>query len=306
MRINRWVAACVTILAMAVAPAAAQAGALGVIVPSYFYPGTGGPGGVGDGWAAMTAAASQIPVTAILNPNSGPGPSADSNFVTALTNLEGAGGKAIAYIYTDYGNAPLATVESQVNTYISQYGPLINGFFLDGMSNLPAQLPYYDTLYAYIKGLSSSYEVVGNPGTATDQSYLAPGTKAADVFLTYENDDQAHPYISSPPPSWVYGYPAGDFASSIYDQPTVAEMQADVNAAISFNVGSVFVTDQTLNPPTGYLYDQLPSYWDQEVAAIKAADAAPEPATLLIWSAAGLVGCAFRIGSRGNSRLRTR
>jgi hypothetical protein len=302
-RMNRGIAG-IAVFAIVMLPVAAQAGALGTIVPSYFYPGTGGPGGSGDGWAAMTTAASQIPLTAILNPNSGPGSSVDSNYVNALTNLEVAGGTAIAYIYTGYGSVPLATVESQVDTYISQYGPLINGFFVDTMSNLPAELSYYESLYAYIKGLNSTYEVVGNAGTATLESYVTSHT--ADVFVTYENDDLAHPYASSPPPSWVYGYPAGDFASVIYDQPSVAGMQADVNTALTYNVGHVYVTDESLNPPTGYLYDRLPSYWDQEVAAIKAADAGvPEPAMLAMWAMAGLVACCLRSRASGSRHARS-
>src|SRR5215469_175100 len=226
VRMNRRIAT-IAVFAFIMLPAAAHAGALGTLVPSYFYPGTGGPGGSGDGWAAMTSAARQIPLTAILNPASGPGPSADPNYTAALTSLESAGGKAIAYVYTGYGAVPEATVESQIDTYISQYGSLINGFFLDGMSNLTTELSYYESVYAYIKGLNSTYEVVGNPGTATLESYVTSQT--ADVFVTYENDDQVHPYTSSPPPAWVYGYPAGDFASIVYDQPSVAGMQADLN-----------------------------------------------------------------------------
>jgi len=49
-----------------------------------------------------------------------------------MTNLENAGGKAVAYVYTNNGSTPVATVESQMTTYISQYGSLIDGFFLDG------------------------------------------------------------------------------------------------------------------------------------------------------------------------------
>ena len=96
-------------------PPSARADRVGVLVPSYFYPGTGGPGGVGDGWAALAAAASQIPVTAILNPDSGPlaGP-ADPNYVNAMTNLENAGGHVVAYVFTNDGNTPLATVEGQI------------------------------------------------------------------------------------------------------------------------------------------------------------------------------------------------
>jgi len=51
-----------------------RADPIAVLVPAYFYPGTGGPGGVGDGWATMAAAASQLPITAIFNPDSGPLP----------------------------------------------------------------------------------------------------------------------------------------------------------------------------------------------------------------------------------------
>ena len=127
------------------------------MIPAYFYPGTGGPGGVGDGWAAMAAAAAQIPLIAILNPDSGPLPGpADPNYVTALTDLEKAGGKVDAYIYTDDGNSPLATVEGEASTYIGQYGSLINGFFIDGMFLLPSTLSYYQSLDSYIKGLNAS------------------------------------------------------------------------------------------------------------------------------------------------------
>ncbi len=73
-RLPRVLCVVAALAAMAAAPTSARAGGVGVLVPSYFYPGTGGPGGVGDGWAAMAAAASQIPVTAILNPDSGPLP----------------------------------------------------------------------------------------------------------------------------------------------------------------------------------------------------------------------------------------
>src|SRR5271166_6644793 len=92
-------------------PAPVEAGSMGALVPAYFYPGTGGPGGTGDGWAAMASAASQIPITAIFNPDSGPAPGPpDPSYVSALTNLENAGGRVIAYVPTFYTATPLATV----------------------------------------------------------------------------------------------------------------------------------------------------------------------------------------------------
>jgi Spherulation-specific family 4 len=266
------------------APATVAAGDMRVLVPAYFYPGTGGPGGVGDGWAAMAAAASQVSVTAIFNPDSGPLPGpVDPNYVTAMTNLELAGGKSVAYIYTDYGHTPLATVEGEISTYLGQYGNLtsnpvsnlINGFFFDGMSTAPGEVSYYQSLYSYVKGLGAQYEVIGNPGTATNSSYLAASPPAADTFMTYEGSASGYTSAnSSTGPSSLY-------SNTIYDQPTVSGMQADITFAAQNNVGYVYVTDQSLNPPTGYLYDQLPSYWDQEVATIAAASV-PEPGSITL------------------------
>jgi hypothetical protein len=145
-------------------PTPSTAAAVGVIVPAYFYPGTGGPGTVGDGCAALDAAAAQIPVIAIVNPASGPGPAEDPNYAAAMTSLEKAGGKADAYIFTNDGSTSLATVEGEITTYLSQYGSLINGFFLDGMLVTPSTLSYYQPIDSYIKSFSPSYTVIGNPG----------------------------------------------------------------------------------------------------------------------------------------------
>jgi hypothetical protein len=260
------------------------AGVIGVIVPAYFYPGTGGPGGAGDGWAAMAAAAAQIPLTAILNPDSGPQPGpADPNYVSALTNLESAGGKVDAYIYTDDGNTSLATVESEASTYISQYGNLIDGFFIDGMLVSPSTLSYYQSLDSYIKGLNASYSVIGNPG----QPFLngvAPADylSTADVFDIFEGPSSGfanYPYGLN----WFQSYASNRFSNTIYDAASSA-LSADIKRAVQLNAGDVYVTDQTLPNP----YDELPSYWDQEVADIKGLSV-PEPGTLPMLVVAGLV-----------------
>ncbi len=264
-------------------PARVAAGSVSALVPAYFYPGTGGPGGVGDGWAAMASAASTISITAIFNPDSGPLPGPpDPNYVTAMTNLELAGGKAVAYIDTDYGGVTLPNVESQIGTYLSQYGSLINGFFFDRMSNLPGEVSYYQSIYSYVKSLSSSYAVIGNPGTATNSAYLNASPPTASTFLTYEGS--AAGYTSANTSTG----PSSQYANVVYDQPTVAGMEANIGFAASNNVGYVYVTDQTLNPPTGYLYDQLPSYWDQEVTAIAGASV-PEPGAMALMTSGCLL-----------------
>lgn len=264
-------------------PAPCLAGVEGILVPAYFYPGTGGPGGVGDGWAAMASAAAQVPVTAIFNPDSGPLPGpADPNYVTAMTNLENAGGKVVGYVFTDDGNTSLATAEGQISTYITQYGSLINGFFLDAMDLLPSTLSYYQSLDSYIKGLDSAYRVIGNPGEpfqngVSSSAYLS----TADVFNIFEGSGSS---FSSYPDglNWFEGYPSGRFSNFIYDVPS-SGMLADIDAAEQLNAGYVYVTDQTTPNP----YAQLPSYWDQEVSAVAAS--VPEPATLPMLALGGLV-----------------
>jgi hypothetical protein len=277
---------CVGLAVILQSPGSCRADSLGTIVPAYFYPGTGGPGGVGDGWAAMTAAASQIPITAIFNPDSGPmaGPP-DPNYVTAMTNLEAAGGKAVAYVYTNNGSDSLSSVESQMSTYISQYGSLIDGFFLDAMDITPGTLSYYQSLDSFIKGLSSSYTVIGNPGQpflngVTPTEYLS----TADIFDIFEGPNTAppgDPGFNNYPygQNWFESYPSDRFSNTIYDAPTTSAMLADITQAVNLNAGDVYITDQMGSNP----YAALPSYWDQEVAAIASAPGPtplPEPSPL--------------------------
>src|SRR6516162_2953037 len=103
-----------TCAALLVLPAPCLADTVGTIIPAYFYPGSGGTDGFTDGWAEMAAAASKIHLTAVANPSSGPGPSADPNYKTAMANLEAAGGHVVGYIFTDFGARSLASVESDV------------------------------------------------------------------------------------------------------------------------------------------------------------------------------------------------
>jgi hypothetical protein len=248
----------------------------------------------------MAAAAGQIQVTAVFNPDSGPLPGPpDPNYVTAMTNLENASGKAVGYVYTDNGSAPLASVEGQVSTYISQYGSLIDGFFLDGMSVTPSTLSYYQSLDSYIKGLNSSYTVIGNPGQpylngVSPSQYLS----TADVFDIFEGPNTApagDPGFNNYPSgqNWFQSYPSDRFSNTIYDAPTTSAMLADLSQAAQLNAGHVYITDQTASNP----YAQLPSYWDQEVSAIASL---PEPSPL---ACSLVLGSLIALGARWRGRL---
>jgi hypothetical protein len=253
---------------------------MGIIVPSYFAPGTGGPGGVGDGWAAMAAAAAKVPIIAIFNPNSGPlaGPPSQA-YANAFTQLENAGGKVVAYVWTDNGDEPIATVESEISTYITQYGSAIDGFMLDGMLVTPSTLSYYQSIDSDIKAQNSSDMVIGNCGQpylngVSPQDYLS----VANVFNIFEGPNSApagsagyntYPYGLN----WFESEPSDRFSNVIYDVPAdnndpsqSSAMLADVSTAMQLNAGYVYITNLSGGNP----YDALPSYWDQEVAALAA------------------------------------
>jgi len=263
---------------------------MGALVPAYFYPINGG---VGGDWGQLYSAASQIPVTAIFNPASGPGTSSNSDYVAALTTLEADGGKAVAYVPTYYAgtldpvHGALSYVEGEIQSYINFYPNQVHGFFIDQMTNdnSASDLAYYNTLYTYIKGLSTSYQVIGNPGTNTVEDYLKPITQGADTLVTYEN--VASLYAGTSPPSWVTGYSPDHFANIIHTESSVQGMMSDIALAAQRNVGYVYVTDlkddasDNFNP-----YTALPSYWDQEVAAIQSV---PEPGTLTMLATGGLL-----------------
>jgi hypothetical protein len=236
---------------MSAAPAAS------LLVPAYFYPVAGG------GWDQMATAAKSVPLTAIVNPDSGPGSSADPIYVAAINKLRADGGRVIGYVHTSYGQRSLATVEAEVRAYASYYQ--LDGFFVDEMATDSAHVAYYQALYAYIKSLNSHYEVIGNPGTNTQQVYLTSPT--ADVLVDFEDNQSA--YASATPASWVSQYGSQDFGTIIGQTKSLKKMKADLALALKRNAGYVYVTDQNLND-YNTAYDRLPVYWTQEVAVIKA------------------------------------
>jgi Spherulation-specific family 4/Immunoglobulin I-set domain len=241
---------------------------LGIMVPAYFYPTSGGY------WSALDFAASRVPLIAIMNPDSGPGASQDNTYVQALAKLHQSGGTVIGYIHTSYGTRPLADVESDVDLYLSFYA--VDGFFVDEMANdeNTNHLDYYAALYQYIKARNTNYIVAGNPGSNTQEDYLARPT--VDSLMIFENDGTNYPGFM--PSSWVAKYPAQQFVHLPYDVPAAATMSNDVGLAVSRNAGWIYITDDTFPNP----YDTLPSYWTNEVGLVQSFNSGSLPVSIVI------------------------
>ena len=207
-----------------------NAHAVNILLPAYFYPSSDPNQSF---WDEMTAAAGQVGITAIMNPDSGPGSSVNSDYTTAVDVLRAAGGKVVGYVHTSYGVRPQTEVLSEVASYASFYN--IDGIFLDEMSNQSGGLAYYQSLYSNIKSTNPGYRIFGNPGTNTLESYLT----AADVLVTFENQTG---YDTYPPDSWTNNYSADHFAHLLYNVTDEAALLANVALAADRNVGYLYIT----------------------------------------------------------------
>lgn len=208
----------------------------GTIVPLYTYP-------TDSSWSTIISvkdAHPNVPIVAIINPNSGPGSSKDINYVNGINNLRASGIIVIGYVYTSYATRSIPNVESDVNAYHSWY-PNLNGIMFDEMSNVAGHEAYYSTLSQYVKSLVGFTYTVGNPGTDTIPSYV--GT--VDTITIYENS-------GLPPLSYLDGwhsnYPRSTWAVTVYNAPTLD--QSFVTQAKNY-VGYIYITN-----------DNLPNPWD--------------------------------------------
>jgi len=74
-----------------------------MLLPLYVYPGTV--------WDQIATAASKIRIIAIINPNSGPTATPDSQYTLYMNKLSTAGVEQIGYVYTSYGSRSAAAVK---------------------------------------------------------------------------------------------------------------------------------------------------------------------------------------------------
>jgi hypothetical protein len=85
LRLGRLATIILALAAVAIPFATVHAGDIGILVPAYFRPGTGGTEGYTDGWAKMAASARNAEITAIFNPDGGPLPDRDPGYAAAMT-----------------------------------------------------------------------------------------------------------------------------------------------------------------------------------------------------------------------------
>ena len=244
------------------APAADPRRGVTILVPAYFYP----SGNRRADWTRLAEAARSIPLEVVLNPDSGPGPRKDPNYVSVLEGLRRSGARILAYVDSDYGRRPLSAIEKDVRTYPRYYE--IDGYFIDQMANKPEFVDHFRAVRRLIREIDPRLKVVGNPGTYTLPEYL----DTADTLVTFEGSVRDFagydPRAAMP---WTAGHPPHRFAAIVYDVKTPSACRDTLARAIRTGAGSVYVTDQKMPNP----YLGLPPYWADQVAAVRAMNDRP-------------------------------
>jgi hypothetical protein len=264
-----------------------------ILVPAYFYPSVDP---AQSPWNEMTAAAAAgASITAIMNPDNGPGVAVNSDYVTAVAAFRAAGGRVLGYVYTCYGGQacfsglPPSRTTAQVLEQAARYRQWysVDGIFLDEMSNRLSDLAYYETVAQGLRAAQPGLQIFGNPGTASPEAYLA----VADTLVSFERGTGS--YDGAVVEAWMSSADPSRQAHLHYNVDSADTMRTLLQEAQARRAGYVYITDDryvpsdpaALNP-----WDQLPAYWGAELRAVAAlAVPAPTPAALLALGLGALV-----------------
>jgi hypothetical protein len=235
-----------------------------IAVPAYIYPSY-----LGSGWNTAISDSpwnKQVNRIMIMNPDSGPGTAANSDYQNIVAKVHAAGGLVYGYVYTNYGSIALASAEAQVAEYQSWYG--VDGIFVDATSAVASLVPtYYQPLANYITTQIPGSKIMLNVGAYPDPSYAAitvPTTSSLTINV-FENDYATYASAGGIP-AWATSYPSSMFANIVYST-SAAQLASALQLSVQRNVGTVFITDGALPNP----YSQLPSYWSTLVSSTQAA-----------------------------------
>ncbi len=214
-------------------------------------------GSGGGSWIVANAAAE----------GGGPGSAASPAWASVIEDCYRYGhASVIGYVWTDYGQASIATVESQIDAWNAYYPGEIAGIFFDGVSDevpgtTTSNQGYYRTLASYVHTHEGNNdEVVFNFGQNPASDWMLDGDDAenADIVVTFEGSYDTpgeNPYTSWTQAPWELSYPADDFAALIHNAPDGLAASQPASACGSLaqqNIGYVYV---------GTSYEELPSYF---------------------------------------------
>ena len=248
---------------------------LQILLPLYIYPNWYNKDKYA--WKQVIMAAKKVQIVAIINPNNGPNHTApNQDYQQGIKDLHQAGVKIVGYVPSNYAKRDLQAIEADIDLYLKYFN--IDGIFIDEAANTQDKLDYYRQIYQYIKSQSSSinsgklpnYNVIINPGTDVDESYL--DRSVADVVVIFENYQKV--WTNYHPPAYTEKYSSQNFAALVHTTANHKLMESTIDRAVKDKFGYIYITNDSTDTANQNPWDSLPEYWQAQVDYIQKLNAA--------------------------------
>ena len=228
-----------------------------LLVPAYFYPAGKGR----EAWNTLIASADKTPITAIVNPASGPGRRVDANYTAVLDAVRKSKLQTVGYVTLSYSKKPVADITAEVDRWLEFY-PDLQGIFFDEQPSGKEHIEHVGACFAHARAKRPKGLLVSNPGVPCDAAYAERPERP--VICVFEHHSGWDKFRS---PAWLTEERREQGYILRYDIATAEAMRTAVSEAIASGAGWVYVTDAKGNNP----WNRLPAYWKEEVEFVRTA-----------------------------------
>jgi hypothetical protein len=245
-----------------VKPEISSAQQVKILMPLYSYPNWYEPESYI--WSKIAESARQVPITAIINPNNGPGNAPPNrDYERGIKDLKSGGVTILGYVHTNYGKRNIAEVKADIDVYANHFQ--LDGIFLDEAASGIDEVDYYQEIYRYIKTKLQLNQVILNQGTYPDEGYLIKS--AGDNLVIFENYSPI--WDEYQPLPYTNNHNSEHFSTLIHTVPDAATMKNHIDKAVARNIQYIYITDDSPDNPDHDPWNSLPSFWQQQVDYIQ-------------------------------------
>jgi len=211
-------------------------------------------------WPSVDAAGGDDIPFVVVNPASGPGVSANSDYTARIAANTTAGIRSIGYVDTNYQTRSMSDVMSDIEDWHTLY-PGVSGILLDRVSvGGAADLCYSAYAYNFAKSHYQNDLIAQNFGTYTNPSYEPYG----DIFLNAEMDYALYQTWSLPADGFQDNPAYSNRFWHLIHTTSGAQFADALTDSRNNNAGWVYITDDIMPNP----YQNAPTYFNTELTQV--------------------------------------